>query len=352
MRYSAFYIALIMSSSPIILRADQLHEAYVTSETRLLTIKGAVDYPELRPLLNRFQELHPNITVKYKEYSTRSLHEEVLANKDNADVVMSSAMDLQIKLINDGFAQKFSSLETKSLPKWASWRNEIYGYAYEPATISINKTYFEGLTIPKNRADLLSVIRKHPDRFTGRIGTFDIIKVGVGYLLWAHDSQQTGSYGRVLESFGVHQVRMFPSSASMLAELASGQIGIAYNVLGSYANSWAQAHPDIVVILPEDYTTVLMRTIFIPKSAKNAIDAKKFSNYLLSDAGQKVLAQNSSLYPIREGLADDNDVKSLKVSVRGPLRPIPIGLPLLVLSDRMKQEFLYNEWERALIEWE
>ncbi|MGI1669868.1 MAG: ABC transporter substrate-binding protein [Neptuniibacter sp.] len=347
------FFAIISGLLSITLLADPLHETYDPQQNRVLTINGAADYPEIKPLLEEFHKAHPDISVNYTELSTRELFRKVATEQDpDIDIVMSSAMDLQIQLINDGLAQKFTSRETDSLPGWASWREEIYGYSYEPATISINRKYFEGLTIPKSRADLLSVIRKHPDRFSGKIGTFDITRVGVGYLLWAYDSQQTGSYGRILESFGAHHVRMFPSSSSMLSELASGQIGIAYNVLGSYSNSWALAHPDIEVILPNDYTTVLMRSLFIPKTAKNAADARTFINYLLSETGQKVLAEKSSLYPIREGLSDDGDLKSLRVSVRGPLRPIPLGLPLLVLNDKMKKQLLYEEWERALIEWE
>ncbi|MGB0204730.1 MAG: ABC transporter substrate-binding protein [Neptuniibacter sp.] len=353
MQPKTLFMAIIAGFTASTLSADTLHETYSPTQNRVLTINGAADYPEVKPLLEEFHKQYPEITVNYTEYSTKDLFLEVSSKQGtSADIVMSSAMDLQIKLVNDGLAQKFTSSETKSLPAWASWRNEIYGYSYEPATISINKTYFKNTSIPKSRADLLSSIRKRPEVFTGKIGTFDITRVGVGYLLWAYDSQQTGSYGRILESFGAHQVRMFPSSASMLSELASGQIGIAYNVLGSYSNSWAQAHPDIEVILPNDYTTVLMRSLFIPKSAKNSADARTFINYLLSEDGQKTLAEKSSLYPIREGLAEDGDVKSLRVSVRGPLRPIPLGLPLLVLNDKMKKELLYDEWERALIEWE
>lgn len=326
---------------------------FVMPETRSLRIDGAADYPEIRPILFAFEKRYPNIQVTFTEFGTRRLYHNFLENKrQRADLILSSAMDLQIKLVNDGYAQKHLSEQTQALPEWAKWRDEVFGYSYEPATIAINRKFFAGSPIPKNRADLLEFIRKRNPEILGRVATFDIRTVGVGYLLWAYDSLQTGSYGRLLESFGAHDVRLFPSSAKMLAALASGEIAVVYNVLGSYGNSWAKAHPNIQIVLPNDYTTVLMRSAFIPKEAKNPSDAKRFLDFLLSEEGQNVLARSSSFYPIREDLEGNITAKSLRVSAHGPLRPIALGLPLMVLSDQMKRQILLEEWERALLEWE
>lgn len=327
-------------------------EAPPSAETKLV-ISGAADYPEIKPILAAFSAKYPMIKVQYTEYSTRDLYLDAISNKSKGmDLILSSAMDLQIKLVNDGYAQPYRSSETAKLPTWARWRDEIFGYSYEPATIAVNKTFFGEDPIPQNRADMLEYIRRNAEITTGRLATFDIAKVGVGYLLWAHDSQQTGNYGRILESFGAHDARVFPSSASMLGALAAGEIMIAYNVLGSYAASWSKAHPDIVVVLPRDYTTVLMRSAFIPKNANNIANARRFLDYLLSEEGQQVLAEKSSFYPVREDLQGNVAAKSLRVSAHGPLRPIALGLPLLVLSDQMKRQLLLEEWERALIELE
>ena len=78
-------------------------------------------------------------------------------------------MDLQIKLVNDGYAQPYRSAETAKLPTWARWRDEIFGYSYEPATIAVNKTFFGNDPIPQNRADLLEYIRRNAEITTGRL---------------------------------------------------------------------------------------------------------------------------------------------------------------------------------------
>ena len=325
----------------------------IKSTTSQLNIYGAADYPAISPLIYAFQQQYPTVHVNYSEFGTRNLYRHFLDHQpNNPDLMLSSAMDLQVKLVNDGYAQAYHSNETASLPGWASWRNEIFGFTYEPAVIAINSGFLSDEKLPENRAELLELIRRKGDQVRGRIGTFDIEKVGVGYLIWSHDSQQTGSYGRLLESFGAHQARLFPSSASMLQALANGEILIAYNVLGSYAHAWSRRYPVISVILPSDYTTLVMRSAFIPKEAPNAAEAKRFLDFLLSKSGQQILADQSSLYPIREDITGETTAKGLRVSSNRPLRPIPLGLQLLVLTDQMKRELLLEEWEISLKDFE
>ena len=100
-------------------------------EQRQLSIRGAADYPEIAPLLNAFIKRFPNIKVDYQELGTRRLYERFIAGEfTEVDLITSSAMDLQIKLINDGYAQSYRSAQTSALPDWASWRNELFGFTY------------------------------------------------------------------------------------------------------------------------------------------------------------------------------------------------------------------------------
>lgn len=355
--YKTLIYLICLIYSPTLLAETSKNTALSESPTTI-KINGAADYPEIAPLLNAFGLRYPHINVDYTEFSTRTLYQDFIDNKlNNADLIMSSAMDLQIKLINDGYAQPHSSPQTQALPDWARWRNEIFGFTYEPAVIAFNHTFISrnsSIIAPsiRSRAHMLEYIRENSTRITGKIGTFDISKVGIGYLVWAHDSRQTASYGRILESFGVHQTRLFTSSAKMLAALSNGEIAIAYNVLGSYANSWALENSEIIVVQPEDYTTVIMRSAFIPKTAPNPEAAKLFLDFLISRTGQQTLADHSSLYPILKDIIGQRTKLSLRVSDHGPIRAIPLGLPLMVQNDKMKRQVLLEEWERSLIDLE
>ena len=71
-------------------------------------------------------------------------------------------------------------------------------------------------------AELIDLIRRKGDQVRGRIGTFDIERVGIGYLVWSHDNQRTASNGRLLELFATQEARLFTSSAAMLRALVRG----------------------------------------------------------------------------------------------------------------------------------
>ncbi len=328
-----------------------------------LLVRGAADLAEIRPLLVEFRRRNPDIDLTYIESSTIELYHNMLTGEyESTDVIASSAMDLQVKLINDGYAQPYISLETQNLPSRAKWRNEIFAFTYEPAVIAYNHQLLEQIaqaSVPEleTRADILEFIREYSDQMDGRIGTFDIDSVGVGYLLWSYDSQQTASYGRILESFGIHNAKLYSSSNTMLDALNKGEIAFAYNVLGTYANSATRTNPNVKLLLPKDYTTAIMRTVFIKKDAPNPYSARRYIDFLLSINGQQILADTSSLSPIRTNVTTKpngtNQVKRSELyfqQERGPIRSIPLGLRLLVMTDKLKREVLINEWKSALID--
>ena len=320
-----------------------------------LLVRGAVDIREIEPFLSEFRRRNPNIELTYIESSTIELYQGIVSGDfSDADVIASSAMDLQVKLINDGYAQPYVSLETQSLPKRAKWRDEIFAFTYEPAVIAYNHKLLKRIAREEEleletRADMLEFIREHSDNMDGLIGTFDIDSVGVGYLLWSYDSQQTASYGRILESFGVHNVRLYSSSKAMLESLNRGDIAFAYNVLGTYANSATHKNPDVKLLLPTDYTTAIMRTAFINKDANNPYAARRYIDFLLSMSGQQLLADASSLSPIRTKVVANKSDTFFFQQEHGPIRSIPLGLRLLVMTDELKREVLIDEWKSALI---
>src|SRR6478672_6888504 len=94
-------------------------------------------------LVKDFAVLYPGISVEYNDMNSTEVYNrfisEKAANAGSADVLWSSAMDLQIKLVNDGGALAYASPEIASLPSWAVWKNEAFGTTYEPLAIVYNK---------------------------------------------------------------------------------------------------------------------------------------------------------------------------------------------------------------------
>ncbi|MEL0656954.1 ABC transporter substrate-binding protein [Pseudoalteromonas issachenkonii] len=340
----SFFNTYTLAQEPLIFNALE------TQQTEL-TIFGGADKMEIAPFLKAFQKISPHVQINYHELSTRGVYSSFLKDINNPpDILLSSAMNLQIKLVNDGYAQAYESEETKKLPRWAKWRNEVFGFTYETAVIAFNKDFLANEPAPSSRNELLDLIRRRSNKIKGRIGIYDITKVGIGYLLWAHDREQSSSYGRMLESFGYHDTRVFRRSADILQAISKGEITVGYNILSSYARTWAAKHPNIIVVQPKDYTSVIMRSAIIPKKSKNVKGAQQFLDYLLSTKGQTDMANFTNFEPI------NNEVRTTQPHLldtsEGQLRPVPLGIQILVINDEMKRQIILQEWENALFEYQ
>jgi len=95
------------------------------------------------PLIKDFQALYPGIQVDYTDLNSTELYSrfiaEVAAGTGTADVLWSSAMDLQVRLAADGNAATYASPEIAALPKWAVLANQAYGTTYEPITLRLQQ---------------------------------------------------------------------------------------------------------------------------------------------------------------------------------------------------------------------
>lgn len=76
----------------------------------------------MKILITDYQSRHPNVTIEYKESNSVPLFDDFRENYKQgrtADLIISSAMDLQIKLVNDGYAATHISNLPDTLPACA-----------------------------------------------------------------------------------------------------------------------------------------------------------------------------------------------------------------------------------------
>jgi iron(III) transport system substrate-binding protein len=320
-----------------------------TYKEDVLVIYGAVNHQAIEPLFRAYQEKYPNVAIHYTESNTRHLYEQFISQSNvRPDVMLSPAMDLQFKLANDGYALSYNSPELVNVPKGSHWRNELFGFTYEPIVTAINSDILAGDELPQSREQLLNLIRNKNHLLDDKMGLFNIEQSGLGYLTWAYDGQQSRSYGRLLEAFGRHQARLYTDTSSMLNALLKGQIFIAYNLVGAYSYQWSQQYAWIKTIMPTDYTTIIMRTAFIPRDAQQPTLAKRFIDLLLSPEGQHVLANQSGITPISAKAKGPYSRDELSKLPHGIFRPIPLGLELLIQTDDAKKQLIYHEWDNAM----
>ncbi|OUR84493.1 iron ABC transporter substrate-binding protein [Marinomonas sp. 42_23_T18] len=339
----------ILFANPVVFKHESLRDqgANFIQEPRLLNVYSAVDLDAFEPLLRAYIEKSPNTIIAYYDVNTLELYHKVVAEKDRpkASLIISSAMDLQLKLVNDGLAKTYQSSMTQNLPDMAKWRNQIFAFSLEPVVMLVNQNRFPGEILPKNRLDLLKIMRQHSDAFQGKIGTYDIRTSGVGYLLASQDARQAdATWGRLIEAFGSHQVQTYCCTSAMIDDVANGDLLLGYNLLGSYANKRALGDPRLTMIMPSDYTLLLMRSALIPKFAPNSEDAGLFIDFLLSPTGQKLMLSENLLFPI------DSASQAINISPKRshPTRIIELDQQLLVGRDHAKQSRFIRSWESAL----
>lgn len=326
-------------------------DAVAAHEGRLV-IYAATDERLVAPLIRDFQTLYPDLQVDYLDMNSAELYRRFLAETatgGNADVTWSSAMDLQVKLVNDGHAQPHRSAETAALPAWASWKDEAFGTTYEPIAIAYNKRLLRKDEVPATHAELIRLLKEQPERFRGRLTTYDPVRSGLGFMLHTQDQQANPVvFWNLVGAMGTAGLHGRASTSAMLDRIAAGDALLGYNVLGSYALERARNDPALGVVLPQDYTLVMSRVMFIARQARHPHAARLWVDYVLSRRGQAVLANRAGLFSIRDDVAGETTAARLKGQLGGALRPIPIGTGLLTYLDQMKRRDFLRKWDAAV----
>lgn len=316
-----------------------------------LVIYSATDRRAMEPVLQGFQMSYPDITIFYVEYDTIGLHETVYNGTYEIvpDLVLSSAMDLQSKLVNDGYARPFRDPVVAPLPRDSHWRSELFGFTYEPIVFVYNRNAFAGRSVPRTHDELASMLRSDEDFFMSRVGTYDIRRAGVGYLVATQDDLRSSIAWRLNESLGRVNAEATCCSQEILEAVAGGGLIFGYNILSSYAMEYTNLDPRLGIVFPEDYTLTISRLAFIYKNSVNADNAALFLRYLLSLEGQQVMAEKGGLLAIHPQAVGPFSLSALQESVSANLHIIEPGPPLLVYLDQSKRRLFLREWESALL---
>ncbi len=150
-------------------------------------IYGTTDRREVAALLDGFRRRYPNLRVDYAELLSDEIHARIAGGSSTADIAWSSAMDLQIKLVNDGFAQSYASPEAVNLPSWAVWRQQAFGTTIEPVVMVYNTRLLPAAAVPDSHAALQRLLTEQPAIYQGRLATYDPERSGVGFLFLTQD---------------------------------------------------------------------------------------------------------------------------------------------------------------------
>jgi len=312
-----------------------------------LIVEATTDIPEVVELIAEFTTRNPDISVRYSKIVSGDLFDRVVNAADKhspSDVVWSSAMDLQIKLANDGYAADYRTAEADRLAAWAQWKDRAYGVTAEPVVMIFNKRLLPDAMVPQDHAHLARLLTQHPTIFQGKIATYDPELSGTGLLFITQDVRITQQTWKLVEAMGRAGVKLYTSSEPMIDRVAAGDFALAYNIPGSYALERARHDENLGVVFPGDYTLMISRIVLIPRQAQHVRQAERFVDFLLSRDGQALLARHS-LGSVRD------DMKSAipgYANAERALRPIALSIDLLTYLDQAKRRRFLKDWRNAL----
>jgi iron(III) transport system substrate-binding protein len=345
--FSAVAVAQVPPGYP----ADYAKIVDAAKKEGKVVIYSTTDAVSANPLVKDFEALYPDIKVEYSDLNSTELYNrfiaESAANNGTGDVIWSSAMDLQVKLVADGQAAAYASPEIKALPKWAVWKDAAYGTTYEPIAFVYNKRLVPEADIPKDHTALLKLLEAKSDFYKGKITAYDPERSGVGYLFCNEDVKNFPAAWDLFKAFGKVQAKLYTSAGAMMERVTSGEHLIAYGIFGSYALTRAKKDPNLGIVLPNDYTMVTSRVAFIAKQAKNPNAGKLFLDYLLSKRGQDIVANKADLYSLRSDVEGEATLKQVTKLIGDKARPVPIDATLLENLDQTKRLAFLSKWQAA-----
>lgn len=314
-----------------------------------LVIYSATDTKAVEPMIKDFRAMYPDVQVEYNDMNSTEVYNryisEMAAGGNSADLMWSSAMDLQTKLVSDGYGMQYASPEIKNIPQWAIWNNAAFGTTFEPAVFVYNKRLVSADEVPKTHAEFAKLLNSKTEKFKNKVTTYDIEKSGVGFMFITQDSRENQAFWDLAKAFGNVSVRVQSSTGTMLERLSSGENLLGYNILGSYALVRAAKDPSIGVQIPKDYTLVLSRVMFISKSAKHPNAAKLWLDYTLSKRGQTMIANEAKLYAIRADVKGETTSSELAKLIGPGLKPLPVNPMLLQYLDQGKRLAFLKQWK-------
>lgn len=319
-------------------------------EEGTVSVYTSTDAAQSQKLQDGFTKRY-GIKIAYNDLGTNGTYNQVIseaaAGQTTADVVWSSAMDLQMTLVQDGYASEYASPEAGKLPSWANFKNMLYATTVEPIGMIYNTKALSEDKLPKTYADLITFLKDNKSMLQGKVATFDPEKSGSGFLHHSNDARNRNDFWDLAKAMGEDGAKIYSSSGGMKETVVSGENIIAINIIGSYALDWVKESPNLGVHFASDYTPAFSRLALITKDAPHSNAAKLFVDYMLSGEGQSLLAEGG-LPSVREDVSAGLNIKTLNERVGGGLKPIAVDEGVLEYMDQMKRVQFLNDWKEAL----
>jgi iron(III) transport system substrate-binding protein len=110
----------------------------------------------------------------------------------------------------------------------------------------------------------------------------------------------------------------------------------------------AKKDPNLGTSIPKDYVLVLSRVMFISKAAKNPDAAKVWTDYILSQRGQKLIGSDVELFAMRDDVDAEYTAAKLNKELGDKVKPIPVSKEITEYLDQKKRLEFIGNWKTML----
>ncbi len=341
-------VALAQQSMPA---SDPAVVDAARKEGRLI-IYSSTDQASAQALLDDFRRLYPFIQVEYNDLGTQQIYDrfvsETAAGARSADLLWSSAMELQVKLASEGYALAYDSPEAKNWPANARLGNLAYGVTLEPAVVVYNKRFLKPEEVPTTREGLARFLQD--PKMRGRVATWDPERSAVGFTFLKADYDRFPAFQELARAFGRAQAALYSSTGAAFEKVISGEHYLAYGFFGSYALLRQRTVKDLGIAYLRDGTIAIQRVVFISKRAAHPNAAKLFLDYLLSLRGQNLMAYTALIHARRETVVGEATPQALyrAVGSKDKVFPLPVSQEILKNLEPAERLRFLTFWRQAI----
>lgn len=269
---------------------------------RLTVYYGAMR-SQMEPVLDEFKKMHPNIALKEHRAATEELiatmEMELRARNPQFDVAVGqNAGFLNLQKEYDSFASFAPSAKSAIIEGLLDPENIQTPIGTGFYVILYNTRLVAAEDAPKSWADLLD------EKWTNKITLADPKSSSSVYsFIWYVTQHLDGEpYGwRYFEQLQKLKPSYAPSHGNIGEVVALGERSIGVQVMATVRSSMAKGDP-VSWVFPADGIPSELTVSVIRKNTPNRRAAELFTEFLLSENGQKLVAEHLGYIPVRKDL--------------------------------------------------
>ena len=263
-------------------------------ESGELTIYSNTDQENWEPIFRDFQKKYPWVTtinannLDSDEVFQRALSEQATGDSP-ADLLVSNAAQAWADYAErPDTLTEYSSPEVGELPEFATLLPNVYAMSADPMTIAYNTALVTDP--PTGIADLAEKVAADSELYAGKITTRDV-NGAFGFTVSYNFTENVDGAWDSLETI-LPNAKPETSSGTQGEKILAGEYVAGFFISGAPSYPIVESSGGLFqVVFPEDGTVVLPRGIGIAPDAPNVNTAKLFTDFVLSDEGQRAVAE-------------------------------------------------------------